>query len=39
LAPYPQRGAAFVPGLSVIDVLMHNPPAHVRGLFGQGVLS
>ena len=39
LAPYPQRSAAFVPGLSIIDVLMHNSPACVRELFGQGTLS
>lgn len=38
LTPYAQGSAAFVPGLSIIDVLMHNSPAHVRELFGQGVL-
>jgi hypothetical protein len=38
LTPYAQGSAAFVPGLSIIDVLMHNLPARVREFFGQGVL-
>jgi len=38
LTPYPQGSQAFVPGLSIIDVLMHNSPARVREFFGQGVL-
>jgi hypothetical protein len=32
LLPYPQGRADFVPSLSIIDVLMHLPPAHIRPL-------
>ncbi|UYZ57364.1 WbqC family protein [Hymenobacter latericus] len=39
LQPYPQGGkSAFVPGLSVIDLLMHNTPEQAKALFGQGTL-
>lgn len=38
LTPYPQGGAAFVPGLSIIDVLMHSSPARAREFFEQGEL-
>lgn len=38
LAPYPQRSPAFVPGLSIIDVLMHNAPAAARALVLQADL-
>lgn len=31
---YPQRAAAFVPNLSMLDVLMHCPPAQVVELLG-----
>jgi hypothetical protein len=31
-APYQQFGEAFVPGLSMIDVLMFNAPAQIRAL-------
>ncbi|UYZ65207.1 WbqC family protein [Hymenobacter weizhouensis] len=30
LPPYPQAAPVFVPGLSIIDVLMHNSPAWIR---------
>ncbi len=33
LLPYPQGSGAFVPGLSIVDVLMHNSPVRVRELF------
>lgn len=41
LTPYPQtkKSAAFVPGLSVIDVMMHNSVAEVRELLNQYSLS
>lgn len=32
---YPQPGPAFVPNLSMIDVLMHCPPSQVAGLLGD----
>jgi hypothetical protein len=32
LAPYPQLGAPFVPGLSIIDVMMFNGPAELPAL-------
>ncbi|KUG09613.1 WbqC family protein [Solirubrum puertoriconensis] len=38
LQPYPQGTNAFVPGLSIIDVLMHNTAEQVRSMFGQGML-
>ncbi|AYA37126.1 hypothetical protein D3Y59_08705 [Hymenobacter oligotrophus] len=38
LQPYPQGTTAFVPGLSVIDLLMHNTPEQARAMFGQGTL-
>lgn len=38
LAPYPQKTSAFVPGLSIIDVLMHNTPAEARRLVLQADL-
>ncbi|PTN53684.1 WbqC family protein [Stenotrophomonas panacihumi] len=39
LAPYHQGGAGpFFPGLSMIDVLMHNPPAAVRDMLGAATL-
>ncbi|UOQ76255.1 WbqC family protein [Hymenobacter sp. 5516J-16] len=30
LPPYPQAAATFIPGLSIIDVLMYNSPAWIR---------
>jgi len=30
LTPYPQGAISFVPGLSIVDVLMHNSPQKVR---------
>jgi hypothetical protein len=36
---YRQGGAAFVPGLSIIDVLMHNDPAQTRELLGRCTVS
>lgn len=38
LPPYPQGSGAFVPGLSIIDVLMHNSPIRTRELFRQAML-
>ncbi len=38
LTPYPQGGGAFVPGLSILDVLMHNAPVQVGALVRQGIL-
>lgn len=38
LAPYRQGSGAFVPGLSILDVLMHNAPAQVCELVRQGIL-
>jgi hypothetical protein len=38
LTPYRQGIGAFVPGLSILDVLMHNTPADVRELVRQGIL-
>jgi hypothetical protein len=32
LAPYPQLGAPFVPGLSIIDVMMFNAPSELPAL-------
>jgi hypothetical protein len=37
LPPYPQGSGAFVPGLSIVDVLMHNSPIRVRELFKLGI--
>jgi hypothetical protein len=40
LTPYPQGGTDhFVPGLSIIDVLMHNPAERVREMLTQYELS
>ena len=36
---YRQGSAAFVPGLSIIDVLMHNDPAQARELLGRCTVS
>jgi hypothetical protein len=33
---YPQFGAAFVPGLSILDVLMFNAPETIRGFLADG---
>lgn len=38
LQPYPQSGGPFVPGLSVIDVLMFNSPERVRAMAESGRL-
>jgi hypothetical protein len=38
MTPYPQRCKAFVPGLSVIDVLMYNSPAQAQQMFRQAAL-
>jgi hypothetical protein len=38
LTPYPQKKGPFVPGMSVIDLLMYNEVAKVRELFQQAVL-
>lgn len=38
LPPYRQGSGAFVPGLSILDVLMHNSPARTRELVRQGIL-
>lgn len=38
LDPYPQGGPAFVPGLSIIDVLMRHDPATVRRMVEAGRL-
>ncbi|WP_324671795.1 WbqC family protein [Hymenobacter sp. GOD-10R] len=38
LIPYSQRGQPFVPGLSIIDVLMHNRPNQVQQFFQQATL-
>lgn len=38
LTPYRQGSTAFVPGLSIIDVLMHNSPMRARELFQQAML-
>lgn len=38
LVPYPQECAPFVPGLSIIDVLMHNTPAQAQQMFQRAVL-
>jgi len=35
--PYPQFGAPFRPGLSILDVLMHNSPERVRAMALQGL--
>ncbi|MBX2980699.1 MAG: WbqC family protein [Flavobacteriales bacterium] len=35
LPPYPQFAGPFVPGLSIIDVLMFNGPEEVRGMLDQ----
>jgi hypothetical protein len=35
LTPYPQFGQPFVPGLSVIDVLMFNPRERVRAMLEE----
>ncbi|TWO66648.1 WbqC family protein [Caenimonas sedimenti] len=37
LEPYPQFAAAFVPGLSMLDVLMHNSPQEARRMAEAGV--
>lgn len=39
LRQYPQSGAGFVPGLSIIDVLMHNPVEVVRSMLADYDLS
>ncbi|MCQ0033145.1 WbqC family protein [Burkholderia glumae] len=39
LAPYPTANTAFVPGLSIVDVLMHNDPARVAEHLLAGTLS
>ncbi|WP_281255010.1 WbqC family protein [Noviherbaspirillum humi] len=36
LKAYDQRAASFVPGLSIIDVLMFNPPEEVRRMVTKG---
>lgn len=36
LAPYPQGAAAFVPGLSIIDLLMHVPTEEARAMLAAG---
>lgn len=38
LTPYRQSNGSFTPGLSIIDVLMHNSPTRARELFQQRVL-
>jgi hypothetical protein len=38
LTPYGQGSGAFVPGLSILDVLMHNSPVRIRELVQQGIL-
>jgi hypothetical protein len=38
LMPYWQGNEAFVPGLSILDVLMHNSPDRTRELFQQGII-
>jgi hypothetical protein len=37
VVPYPQFGDAFQPHLSVLDALMHNPPARVRAMLAAGL--
>ena len=32
---YPQLGGSFVPSLSIIDVMMFNPPARIGELLGE----
>ncbi|GAB2776575.1 hypothetical protein HNQ93_001936 [Hymenobacter luteus] len=39
LLPYPQAAPTFVPGLSIIDVLMQNSPAWVRETLAQAEVS
>lgn len=39
LQPYPGRDADFLPGLSIIDVLMHNDAQAIDGLLHAGTLS
>ncbi|WAB89701.1 MULTISPECIES: WbqC family protein [Pseudomonas] len=39
LRPYTQPGTGFVPGLSIIDVLMHNPVEVVRSMLADYDLS
>lgn len=36
LPEYPQKAPAFVPGLSILDVLMWNSPEQVLDMLGQG---
>lgn len=38
LAPYPQGKGEFIPGLSILDVLMHNSREQARDLLGGAVL-
>jgi hypothetical protein len=35
LAPYPQFSSNYVPGLSILDVLMHNSPAQISKMLLQ----
>ena len=39
IEPYPQFGRTFIPGLSIIDVLMFNSPERVREMLEAGTLS
>ena len=38
LNPYPQNTAGFVPGLSILDVLMHNSPHQAQAMLEQYTL-
>ena len=37
--PYPQFSAGFRPFMSIVDMLMHNPPAAVLAMLGPGRLA
>jgi WbqC-like protein len=37
--PYSQGSGAFVPGLSILDAVMHCPPAEIRGMLEQYALT
>lgn len=39
LEPYDQRTADFIPGLSIIDVMMFNSPERIREMLGRFTLS
>lgn len=38
LEPYPQSGGPFMPGLSIIDVMMYNAPEQLRDLMNQSTI-